>query len=220
MRLRIKPWARPELHECDFYVKSPTENLGKWHSLFKNQQDIWLELGCGKGGFISKLASSHLDKNFIAIDIKDAVLGLAKRKIEEAYSQVNADLSNIKLMSHEIMIINRIFNANDVVKRIYINFCNPWSRNPHHRRRLTYPTQLNQYKTFLAPDGEIWFKTDDAPLFHASLKYFEKSGFIIKYMTEDLHESDFQGNIETEHETMYKSEGKKINFLIAVRNGD
>jgi tRNA (guanine-N7-)-methyltransferase len=217
MRLRIKPWARNELHECSFYIKNPVDNLGKWHSVFKKQQELWLELGCGKGGFISQLASVNPDKNFMAIDIKDAVLGLAKRKIEEAYTLAGTPTENIFLMSHEIMIINRMLNENDLVHRIFINFCNPWSRFSHHRRRLTYPTQLKQYLQFLAPNGQIRFKTDDEPLFKDSVRYFEKSGFKIIYMTEDLHASGFSENVETEHERMYSSEGHKIKFLIAEK---
>ena len=218
MRLRRKPWARPELEACDFFVKNPTEYIGKWHSVFGNTNEIWLELGCGKGGFISKLASSNPDINFIAVDIKDEVLILAKEKIEKEYASINMNTSNIRLMAHEIMIIHKMMNENDVVNRIFINFCNPWHKNTHGSRRLTHPNQLNQYKAFLAPHGEIWFKTDDDILFNASVNYFEQSHFKISFLTEDLHNSNFDRNIVTEHEKMYSAEGHKIKFLIAQKN--
>lgn len=218
MRLRRKPWARPELEACDFFVKNPTEYIGKWHTVFGNSNEIWLELGCGKGGFISKLASSNPDINFIAVDIKDEVLILAKEKIEKEYASINMNTSNIRLMAHEIMIIHKMMNENDVVNRIFINFCNPWHKNTHGSRRLTHPNQLNQYKTFLAPHGQIWFKTDDDILFNASVNYFEQSNFKISFLTEDLHNSNFDRNIVTEHEKMYSTEGHKIKFLIAQKN--
>lgn len=214
MRLRKKPWARAELEACEFFVKNPTENKGKWHTVFGNSNEIWMELGCGKGGFVSKLASTNTDKNFIAIDIKDEVLILAKQKIEAEYASTNLNPSNIRLMAHEIMIINKILDKSDVINRIYINFCNPWHKNSHGTRRLTHPNQLNQYKEFLAPQGQIWFKTDDDLLFKASVKYFEQCNFKINYITEDLHNSDFDQNIVTEHEKMYLEQGLKIKFLV------
>lgn len=215
MRLRKLSWARPALEACPFFIKNPEANIGKWHSIFEKDQEIWLELGCGKGGFISKLASAHPDKNFMAIDIKDEVLIRAKEKIEREYAKAGLDTGNIALMAHEIMIINRMMNENDVVNRIYINFCNPWSRNTLKKRRLTYPNQLKQYKTFLAPGGQLWFKTDDLPLFMDSIGYFEQCGLKIVYLTQDLHGSGFENNVETEHEINYTKQGLKINFLIA-----
>lgn len=215
MRLRKKPWARPELEACEFFVTNPTDYKGKWQTVFGNTNEIWMELGCGKGGFISKLASSNPDKNFIAIDIKDEVLVLAKRKIEAEYASAHLSTNNIRLMAHEIMIIHKILDSNDVINRIYINFCNPWHKNSHVARRLTHPNQLNQYKVFLAPEGQIWFKTDDDILFNASVKYFEQCNFKITYITEDLHNSNFEQNIMTEHEKMFSEQGLKIKFLIA-----
>jgi Predicted S-adenosylmethionine-dependent methyltransferase len=215
MRLRKKAWARPALEACSFFVTDPSDYIGKWHKAFEKPQEIWLELGCGKGGFISKLASSRLDKNFMAIDIKDEVLVLAKEKIEKEYGYTNAATGNIKLMSQEIMLIDKIMNGNDVVTRIYINFCNPWSKNTLKKRRLTHPKQLNLYKIFLAPEGQIRFKTDDLPLFNDTISYLDQCGFEVKYMANDLHNSGFNENIETEHEKMFADQGIKINFLIA-----
>jgi len=215
MRLRKKPWARPELEACEFFVTNPEDYKGKWQAVFGNTNEIWMELGCGKGRFISKLASSNPDKNFIAIDIKDEVLVLAKRKIEAEYASARLSTNNIRLMAHEIMIIHKILDSNDVINRIFINFCNPWHKNSHVARRLTHPNQLNQYKVFLAPEGQIWFKTDDDILFNASVKYFEQCNFKITYITEDLHNSNFEQNIMTEHEKMFSEQGLKIKFLIA-----
>ena len=88
MRIRFKKWARPELEASKFYIDNPEEYKGKWENLFKNKAPIHLELGCGKGGFISQIAPKNLNRNYIAIDLVDAMLGLAKRKIEESYKEI------------------------------------------------------------------------------------------------------------------------------------
>ena len=125
MRMRKKPWARPELESCNFFVINPKEYKGKWKELFGNDKPIYLELGCGKGTFIAVHGSENSNINYIAIDIKDEVLGLAKRNIEEAYNEKNKSLDNIKLMAQEIGLINEMLGVEDSISRIYINFCNP-----------------------------------------------------------------------------------------------
>ncbi|NRT33165.1 tRNA (guanosine(46)-N7)-methyltransferase TrmB [Clostridium beijerinckii] len=218
MRMRKKPWARPELEGCDFFVINPKEYKGKWKEFFGNDKPIYLELGCGKGTFMAVHASENPDINYIAIDIKDEVLGLAKRNIEKAYEEKNRKTDNIKLMAQEIGLISEILSKEDVVSRIYINFCNPWPKEKHKKRRLTHMRQLEQYKTFLKSQGEIYFKTDDDELFEESLEYFNEAGFRIKYITYDLHNSDVQGNVQTEHEKMFSEQGIKIKFLIAMKD--
>lgn len=217
MRLRKKPWARPELEACNFFITNPSENKGKWKQSFVNDNPIYLELGCGKGTFIAIHGSENEDINYIAIDIKDEVLVLAKRNIEKAYEDKNKEINNLKLMAQEIALINDIFSEEDVVDRIYINFCNPWPKERHKKRRLTHTRQLENYKNFLAQDGEIYFKTDDDELFDESIEYFKESGFNIEYITYDLHKSNFVGNVRTEHENMFSEQGIKIKFLIASR---
>lgn len=218
MRLRKKPWARPELEACNFFVQNPKEYKGKWSSSFKNEGIMYLELGCGKGNFISVHGARNKDKNYIAIDIKDEVLVLAKRNIERVYKENNEILDNVKLMAQEIGLINDILGEEDKIDRIYINFCNPWPKEKHKKRRLTHTRQLENYKKFLVNNGEIWFKTDDDNLFEESLEYFKESGFDVIYKTYDLHNSEYdKDNIRTEHENMFTEKGIKIKFLIAKR---
>ncbi|MDR3593554.1 tRNA (guanosine(46)-N7)-methyltransferase TrmB [Clostridium sp.] len=218
MRMRKKPWARPELEASDFFITEPKEYKGKWKESFGSDKPIYLELGCGKGTFIAVHGSENPNINYIAIDIKDEVLGLAKRNIEKAYNENNVPLNNIKLMAHEIGIINEMLNEEDIISRIYINFCNPWPKKKHKKRRLTHTKQLEQYRTFLKDQGEIYFKTDDDELFEESLEYFKEAKFKIEYITYDLHNSDFVGNVETEHEKMFTEQGIKTKFLIAIKN--
>ncbi|MEE1283035.1 MAG: tRNA (guanosine(46)-N7)-methyltransferase TrmB, partial [Acutalibacteraceae bacterium] len=87
MRMRRKPWARPELAACDFFVDEPKLNRGKWASCFKKQQPIHLELGCGKGSFIGKIAYDHPDINYIGVDIKSEVLAVGRRNIVKLFGE-------------------------------------------------------------------------------------------------------------------------------------
>ena len=214
MRIRCKPWARPELESCDFFINEPEKIKGKWNKTFLNNKPIHLELGCGKGGFISQAAVNEYDKNFIAVDIKNEMLVLAKRKLENAYKEKDLSADNIKIFIKNIMQIDEVFDENDRIERIYINFCNPWPKPKHRKRRLTHFNNLLKYKKFL--DGEIYFKTDDDALFKDSFTYFADAGYEIVYKTFDLHNSDHpNNNYVTEHENMFTEEGKTIKFLIA-----
>lgn len=215
MRMRRKPWARPELEACKFFIQKPSEYKGKWRQFFDNNNPIYLELGCGKGTFMAVHGAENPDVNYIAVDIKDEVLVLAKRNIEKAYLEKNHELNNVALMSQEIALIDEMLSEKDIVNRIYINFCNPWPKDRHKKRRLTHTRQLEKYKNFLSKEGEIWFKTDDDELFEESLEYFKDCEFEIKYITYDLHNSGFEGNVVTEHEEMFTKQGIKTKFLIA-----
>ena len=218
MRIRRKAWARPELEESKFFVNNPSENKGKWSECFKRKQPIHLELGCGKGTFISKLASQNPNINYIAIDIKSEMLGLTKRNIEKEYDNLNREIDNVLITAQEIELIQDIFDENDVIDRIYINFCNPWPKARHNKKRLTHTKQLEKYKTFLKNGGEIYFKTDDDNLFLASQRYFKEAGFKIEKLTYDLHNEKDIDNIQTEHEIMFTNQGVKIKALIATKN--
>ncbi len=169
-----------------------------------------------KAGFISKLAVKTPNINYIGIDIKSEVLGIAKRNIEKEYQFAKIKIDNILLTAQEIEIIHNMLNEKDIVDRIYINFCNPWEKRRHNKKRLTYPKQLEQYKIFLKPRGEIYFKTDNDELFKDSIKYFEESGFEIIEKVYDLESKQDEDNILTEHEEMFMKQGIKIKSLIAI----
>ncbi len=220
MRIRFKKWARSELEESEFYIDNPEEYKGKWKTLFKNNNPIHIELGCGKGSFISSLASKNTNINYIAIDLVDAMLGLAKRNIETTYKNKNKQINNVYITRYDIERILNIFDKDDEIERIYINFCNPWPRGKHHKKRLTHTRQLDKYKTFLINGGKIYFKTDDDNLFNDTLTYLKDSEFILEKLTYDLaDEEDFwkEENIVTEHEKMFSEQGIKIKALIAEK---
>lgn len=231
MRMKFKPWAREELETSPFYIDNPQDMKNKWKTVFKKEQPLHLELGCGKGNFIAKLSKENQNINYIAVDLVDAMLGMAKRNVEAAYGirqstvaeiveneiEKQKIINNLKLTRYDIERIDNIFGKDDIIERIYINFCNPWPRGKHHKKRLTHERQLEKYKNFL--NGEIFFKTDDDNLFEDSIKYFERSGYIIEDMTYDLaNKVNFwkvHDNIETEHEKMFKEQGIKIKGIIA-----
>lgn len=172
--------------------------------------------GCGKGSFIAKLAVQNPEINYLGIDIKSEVLGLAKRNIEKEYLKAQREIDNVLITAYEIEIIQNILNEKDLVDRIYINFCNPWPKPRHNKKRLTHTKQLEKYKVFLKPGGEIYFKTDDYDLYKATIKYFEETGFKIIKQTEDLHkEPIWENNIETEHEKMFEEQGITTKAVIA-----
>lgn len=210
MRIRNKPWAKEELLASYFYVQKPEDYKGRWKEFFNNENEhIYLELGCGKGFFVKKAAKQNQDINYIAIDLIDAILGMANRNIIEEFE--NKEILNLALTRYDVEEINNILDKSDNIERIYINFCNPWPKPRHKKRRLTHTRQLEKYKQFLAPKGEIYFKTDDDELFRESLEYFEEAGFEVVKTTVNLNEEpDFWENIETEHEIKFKNEGIKI----------
>ena len=217
MRIRRKKWAREELDNFKFYIDKPEEFKNTWKDKFINKDNpLHIELGCGKGTFISKLASSNENINYIAVDMIEAMLGLTKRNIELEYE--GKEINNLWLIRANVELIQNVIGKNDKVDRIYINFCNPWPKAKHNKRRLTHTRQLESYKTFLKDDGEIYFKTDSDELFSDSLEYFKEAGFETVKISYDLHkEPIFENNIVTEHEKMFSDEGVKIKAIILKR---
>lgn len=218
MRIRKKKWAEPELALCDFFVKNPEDYGGKWKNVFAKEQPLYLEIGCGKCTFAGRLALENPDKNIIAVDIKIDMLGVGRRNVVRLFEEsgkTQDDITNLLLVNYNVEQLDRIITQDDKIDRLYINFCNPWPRPKHNKRRLTYYKKLEMYKKFLKKNAEIHFKTDDDGLFNDSLKYFEQSGYEICYITHDLHNSDVKDNIETEHEKMFSEQGVKIKYLVA-----
>ena len=138
---------------------------------------------------------------------------MARRKTEAAFAAAGRSPENIRLSILNIEHITEVLSPEDGVDRMYINFCNPWPKMSHKKRRLTHPKQLLQYASLLR--GTLHFKTDDLDLFTESLEYFAECGWTVLTQTTDLHAAEPADNIRTEHENMFAEEGKKICFLIA-----
>ncbi len=216
MRIRKKKWAEPELNECRYYVGDPEAYRGRWSEFFGNDKPIELEIGCGKCTFIAEKAKQNPGVNYIAVDIKNDMLGVGRRNIEKLFSETGKSPDNIALVRYNVEQLDKIIAPEDGIAVMYINFCNPWPRLKHNKRRLTYPKKLRMYRGFLTKDGVIYFKTDDDELFEDSVGYFEEAEYNIRYITRDLHNSDITGNIVTEHEKMFSDEGVPIKYLEAT----
>ncbi len=213
MHMRTKKWAKPELSVCPYFTDEAERYRGHWREQFAQDAPLYLELGCGKGVSTAAMTRDNLGVNFVVIDITCNVLGDTRRNIAAVYGE--EPVGNVMIARYDISAIEKIFAPEDRVERIYINFCNPWTKRPKYaKRRLTHPRQLMQYREFLVDGGEIWFKTDDVPLFTQSLPYFEACGFEMRYLTNDLHASGFAPNYVSEHEMKFTALGVPIKFVI------
>ena len=216
MRMRRKRWTEPKLAACPFFIEQPSEHRGHWREFFADPgRPLHLEIGCGKGVSTVRMAHENPAVNYIAIDEVRTVLAVSVRNAEREYA--DNPPQNLVFSEVDAMRIYDTFCAADGIERIYISFPNPWDeRAKHHKRRLTHPRQLLQYRDFLEPGGEIWFKTDNDALFTATKRYLGECGFRIRFLTDDLHASGFAPNYVSEHERLYAGQGKPIHFLIAT----
>ncbi len=206
MRLRKKPWVTEAIKQYqDFLMIDPgIEVQGQWDALFGRKAPLHVELGSGKGRFISELADRHPEINFIGIEAQQDVLYYAAQKVRER------NLGNVRLLVFDINQLSDIFAAGEV-SRFYINFCDPWPKARHAKRRLTHAGFLEKYRSILPKGGELFFKTDNRPLFDFSLEQFAASGLLTRNVTFDLHSQSGSENIMTEYETKFSSLGQKIN---------
>ena len=209
MRLRRKPWVDEAIHEFDDFVYAKDRELGEeqkshWREIFGKEAPLHVELGTGKGDFISQLAERHPEINFIGIEAQQDVLYSAAKKIAEK------NLSNVKLLVFDINNIETIFAPGEV-DRFYVNFCDPWPKARHAKRRLTHKNFLEKYRKLLQPGGQLFFKTDNRPLFDFSLEQFAEAGLKVEDISYDLHAENRPDNIETEYERKFSAFGEKIN---------
>lgn len=216
MRMRRKSWARPELAAAAFFIDRPYDLRNHWREAFaRPEQPIFVELGCGKGGFLAEMAFRHPEINFIGIDIKSEVLAVARRNISARFDPENRPVDNLLLMSQDIERLEFAFGEADVFERIYINFCNPWPKKAYWKHRLTHTRQLLQYKNWLRSGQEIRFKTDDDDLFAATQEYFPESGYQVIELFEQLPTDHPDDAIITEHEERFRAMGLPIHYIAA-----
>ena len=218
MRIRRKSWTEPKLMECAYFAGDPSDLRGRWRERFADpKRPLELEIGCGKGVSTARMAHDNPNTNYVAIDEVRHVLAVAAKNADAAYAP--GGVTNLVLSAVDAMFIRDSFAPEDQISRIHISFPNPWTeRLKQHKRRLTHPRQLMQYREFLVPGGEIYFKTDNAELFQASREYLAYCGFDVCYITEDLHASGYAPNYVSEHEAMYAGMGVPIRFLIAKKS--
>lgn len=204
MRLRKVKNARERLmvDNNKYFINEPELYKGKWNELFGNNNPLHIEIGCGKGQFMSTLAKLNPDINYIAIEKFDSVLLRCLEKI------INEDIPNLKIAVMDAAVLGTYF-ADDEVDRIYLNFSDPWPKSHHAKRRLTSPLFLDLYKHVLKDEGEIHFKTDNRGLFEYSLETFNNNGFKLSHISLDLHKDTekYPDNITTEFEDKWSKLG-------------
>lgn len=209
MRVRHKPWAEEEIKNSPHIViPNPAEHKGKWQRFFKNEAPIHIEIGTGKGRFITEMAKAHPTINFIGIELQTSVICTALLKIMDQQNDETCN-NNVCLLNENAEHLQDYF-ADGEIDRIYLNFSDPWPKKRHAKRRLTHEHFLLKYKSILEENGEVHLKTDNETLFEFSLNSFANFGCRLKNMTLNLHESDFEGNIMTEYEQKFSAKGMKI----------
>lgn len=204
MRLRNKPWAKDKIQQYPQYIISAPEQLkGKWGSVYEKDQPLHIEIGTGKGRFVTEMARANPTVNYLGIELQESVIVSALDRL------IEAELPNIKLLNADAVNLPLYF-AKGEVSRVYLNFSDPWPKTRHEKRRLTYSSFLKLYEDILPHKGEIHFKTDNQGLFEYSLMSFSSYGLLLKYVSLDLHKSDFEGNIMTEYEEKFSEKGNRI----------
>lgn len=209
MRMRKKKHTDDRLIGCgELFCASPTVLRGKWNTVSENRP-IYLEIGCGKGTFICETARRHPENFYIAIEKVRDVLVMAIEKVKEAA------LQNVIFSDMDAERLTDIF-AKGELAGIYLNFSDPWPKKKHISRRLTHKRFLELYRSVLAPDGVLCFKTDNRPLFDFSVEELKENGWALSDLTYDLHRSEYQKeNIETEYEKNFSAKGFSINRVVA-----
>lgn len=212
MRLRRDQRASAYLEQSEKIILNPETYKGEWATYFKNKNPIHVEFGCGKGGFITELAKRNPNINYIAIERAETVVYKACKKIDRQ----EIIYPNLRFLYYDVRHCTELFTPGEV-SRIYLNFSDPWPKNRHHNRRLTYRSFLESYQTILNEQGEVHFKTDNKGLFAFSIEEFSLCHWQMKNVTLDLHHSPMQAeNIMTEYEKKFSELGFTINRLEAV----
>ncbi|HEK9954657.1 TPA: tRNA (guanosine(46)-N7)-methyltransferase TrmB [Streptococcus equi subsp. zooepidemicus] len=210
MRVRKRKGAQEHLENNPHYViLEPEAAKGRWCEVFGNDHPIHIEVGSGKGAFITGMALKNPEINYIGIDIQLSVLSYALDKV------LASQAPNVRLLRVDGSSLTNYFDAGEV-DMMYLNFSDPWPKSRHEKRRLTHRSFLDTYKQILPENGEIHFKTDNRGLFEYSLASFSQYGMTLKQVWLDLHASDYPDNVMTEYEARFAKKGQVIYRLEAT----
>lgn len=200
MRARHIKNANDTIIASPFFIENPEKYKGLWHTVFNNNNPIFIEIGMGKGKFIYEMSQKYPDINFIGIERFDSIMLRSVQKFTDKSQK------NIRLLKIDACILTDVFEKNEI-DRIYLNFSDPWPKKGHAKRRLTNKIFLEKYQLILKEKGEIHFKTDNIHLFEYSLESMNNYPMLLKNISLDLHHSDFQDNIMTEYEEKFSKNG-------------
>ena len=213
MRLRNIPGADDAIRDSIYTVNEPTENKGKWDSVFSQKGELHIEVGMGKGQFIYEMAKRNPSINYIGIEMYSSVLLRALQKMEEN------PIENLKFLCVDAKNLEDVF-AQGEVDHIYLNFSDPWPKDRHAKRRLPSRQFLARFDKILRKDGKLSFKTDNRGLFDFALEELEPAGWQLEAFSFDLHKDAVlnEGNVMTEYEEKFSSKGNPICKYIIYRN--
>lgn len=206
MRARYKPWAADLIaSNPEIVIPEPQEHKGKWNEVFGNDRPIHIEVGSGKGRFISGMAKMNPDINYIGIELFESVIVSALEKVLEE----EEGIPNLRLLEVNGEALQDFFEKGEI-GLVYLNFSDPWPKTRHAKRRLTNERFLKLYESILPDNGEIHFKTDNRGLFEYSLKSISEYGMLLTDVSLDLHKEEPEWNIMTEYEEKFSSLGQPI----------
>ncbi len=195
----------------DIIVEAPAEMRGRWTER-SGGAPLFIEIGCGKGKFISELAAREPEHFFVAIEGNKSVMLRAMEKIRKF------GLKNVAFIPELAGDLSEWFGDGEA-DGIYLNFSDPLPKNYWYKRRLTYRDRLKSYFRVLKPEGTVTFKTDNTDLFNWSVLEIVAADLKILDITRDLHADPeaCASNIETEYEAKYSGFGEKIKRVIIGR---
>ena len=212
MRLRNIPGARDEIAQSEYVIQEDVMRSyrGRWYEIFGNHHPLFLEIGMGKGRFITQMAKANASFNYIGIEKYSSVLvkGIAKRTLLP-------ELNNLFFIRMDAESLTEVFAPGEV-SGIYLNFSDPWPKDRHAKRRLPGKVFLERYRQVLAPDGCVEFKTDNRSLFDFAVESAKEASYEILVCTYDLHADPVlnKGNVMTEYEEKFSSVGHPICKLV------
>lgn len=201
MRTRYNPQANDIIENFDRFIK----DREKLQGILNTDKKICIEIGMGKGDFISNMAKLNPDNVYIGIELSPQVLALAIKKLNRFEEENGIALKNLYFMSFDALKLLDYFSENQV-DVLYLNFSDPWPKKRHTKRRLTYKDFLENYKKVLKKDGIIEFKTDNRGLFEYSLVSMQNFGMEFTEVYLDLHKTEVF-NVETEYEKKFSPFG-------------
>lgn len=214
MRLRNIPGSREVIAASEFVVHEDVmkEKRGNWKEVFGSDRPLYIEVGMGKGRFITDLAIQNPHCNYVGIEKYSSVLLRALEKREQL------ELDNLLFLRMDAEELPEVFSENEV-DGIYLNFSDPWPKDRHAKRRLPSKEFLTRYDQILKPEGKVEFKTDNRGLFDFALEQVKEAGWTLEVCTFDLHHDEelVKGNIMTEYEERFSSQGNPICKLIISR---
>ena len=207
MRIRNVKNKEEILNSSKYLIQNPKDYIGKWNTVFNNDNPIYIEIGMGKGKFIIENAKKYPNINFIGIERQDSILVRSLQKIVE-------DIPNLIIVRMNALIIDEVFNKE--ISRIYLNFSDPWPKKRHHFRRLTSNIFLDKYDSIFKDNKEIYMRTDNTSLYTYSIETLSNHGYYLQDISLDLHKDSEEELITTEYEDRFSSENKPIYSLVAT----